>query len=73
MEEFWKRGKRELLMIYKDEYGTQYLFFYVTKNKRFRFYYNTIHNTQLSFLRTLRDYVIGPEWKKLEEGDYVLR
>ena len=75
MEQYWwKRGKRELCLIHIDEYGTQYLFFTVTGNKRIRLRYILNRQFRLKYLKTLGEYVIKEEegWKLLGEDDDVL-
>ena len=78
MEQYWwKRGKRELCLIYKDEYGQQYLYllFYVTGNKKFRlrFILDYYYHDRLKYVKTLGNYVMDEEeWKLLGEDDDVL-
>ena len=75
MEQYWwKRGKRELCLVHVDEYGTQYLFFYVTGNKKFRLRFIIDHHDRLKYVKTLGNYGVKEEdgWKLLGEDDYVL-
>jgi hypothetical protein len=77
MEQYWwKRGKRELCLVHVDEYGTQYLFFYVTGNKKFRLRFILDYNKhdRLKYVKTLGMYIIKEEegWKLLGEDDDVL-
>lgn len=73
MEEYWKRGERELLVVYKDEYGKQYLFFIVTGNKKFRLRYLSHHHDRLTYIQTLGEYTIeGKGWIRLNVEDNVL-
>ena len=75
MEQYWwKRGKRELCLVHVDEYGTQYLLFYVTGNKKFRLRFILDYNKhdRLKYVQTLGNYVMDEEWKLLGEDDDVL-
>ena len=73
MEQYWwKRGKRELCLIHKDEYGLQYLLFYVTGNKKFRLRFILDHHDRLKYVQTLGNYVMNEEWKLLGDDDDVL-
>ena len=74
MEQYWwKRGKRELCLILKDEYGQKYLLFYVTGNKKFRLRFILYHHDRLKYVQTLGNYEVKGEdgWKLLGEDDNV--
>lgn len=70
-EEYWKSGEREICYIYSDEYGIQHLFFWVLGNKRLKLSSFSKVPHRLKFLKTLRDVKLGPEWKRLEEKDWL--
>ena len=73
MEQYWwKRGKRELCLMHKDEYGQQYLFFYVAGNKKFRLRFIYDRRYRVKYTQTLRNYVMDEEWKLLGGDDDVL-
>lgn len=57
-----------------DEYGTQYIFFYVTGNKKFRLRFILYYHDRLKYVKTLGMYIIKEEegWKLLGEDDDVL-
>jgi hypothetical protein len=61
-------------LIHKDEYGQQYLLFYVTGNKKFRLRFILDHHDQLKYVKTLGNYELKEEdgWKLLGEDDDVL-
>ena len=61
-------------MIHKDEYGQQYLLFYVTGDKKFRLRFILDHHDQLKYVKTLGNYELKEEdgWKLLGEDDDVL-
>jgi hypothetical protein len=61
-------------LIHKDEYGQQYLLFYVTGNKKFRLRFLLGHHDRLKYVQTLGNYEVKEEdgWKLLGEDDDVL-
>jgi hypothetical protein len=61
-------------LIHKDEYGQQYLLFYVTGNKKFRLRFILDYNDRLKYVKTLGNYEVKEEdgWKLLGEDDDVL-
>ena len=61
-------------MVHVDEYGTQYLFFYVTGNKKFKLRIILDYHERLKYIKTLGEYIIKEEegWKLLGEDDDVL-
>ena len=61
-------------MIHKDEYGQQYLLFYVAGNKKFRLRFILDHHDRLKYVQTLGNYEVKEEdgWKLLGEDDDVL-
>jgi hypothetical protein len=60
--------------MHKDEYGQQYLLFYVTGNKKFRLRFLLDHHDRLKYVQTLGNYEVKEEdgWKLLGEDDDVL-
>ena len=58
--------------MHKDEYGQQYLFFYVTGNKKFRLRFIYDRRDRVKYTQTLRNYIMDEEWKLLGEDDDVL-
>ena len=70
-EDYYLNG-RYLVVLYRDEYGQQFIYFKITGNKRLKLWAAIRRqNGRLSYIKTNNE-ELGKEWRKVEMRDQLL-